>query len=57
MSVAQKLVSPRREHLDAVAAIRHGLTQAKQGKGRSVDEVFDNLEREPNLFLARLINI
>jgi prevent-host-death family protein len=34
-------------HLDAVASIRHGLAQAKKGQGRPVDEVFDDLEREP----------
>jgi len=34
------------DYLDAVAAIRKGLTQAKKGMGRSVDEVFDDLERE-----------
>ena len=33
-------------HLDAVASIRRGLSQAKKGMGRSVDEVFDDLERE-----------
>jgi prevent-host-death family protein len=34
------------EHLDAIAAIRHGLAQAKKGLGRPVDEVFDDLENE-----------
>lgn len=34
------------EHLDAVAAIRKGLAQAHQGLGRSIDEVFDDLERD-----------
>lgn len=34
------------DYLDAVAAIRRGLAQAKKGMGRSVDEVFDDLERE-----------
>ncbi|MEO8098787.1 MAG: type II toxin-antitoxin system Phd/YefM family antitoxin [Acidobacteriota bacterium] len=34
------------EHLDAVAAIRRGLTQAKRGLVRPVDDVFDDLERE-----------
>lgn len=33
-------------HLDTVACIRRGLAQAKKGMGRSVDEVFDDLERE-----------
>ncbi len=33
-------------HLDAVASIRRGLAQAKKGLGRSVDEVFDELERQ-----------
>jgi prevent-host-death family protein len=33
-------------HLDAIAGIRRGLTQAKKGQGRPVDEVFDDLERE-----------
>ncbi|MCC7482944.1 MAG: type II toxin-antitoxin system Phd/YefM family antitoxin [Hyphomicrobiales bacterium] len=34
------------EHLDTLAGIRRGLAQAKKGMGRSVDEVFDDLERE-----------
>ena len=34
------------ERLDAVASIRRGLTQAKKGLGRPVDQVFDDLERE-----------
>jgi len=34
------------EHLDSVASIRRGMAQAKKGMGRSVDDVFDNLERE-----------
>ncbi|MCX6604348.1 MAG: type II toxin-antitoxin system prevent-host-death family antitoxin [Acidobacteria bacterium] len=34
------------EHLDTVARIRRGLEQAKKGMGRSVDEVFADLERE-----------
>ena len=33
-------------YLDAVASIRRGLTQAKEGMGRPVDAVFDDLERE-----------
>jgi prevent-host-death family protein len=33
-------------HLDAVAGIRRGLAQARKGLGRSVDEVFDDLDRE-----------
>jgi prevent-host-death family protein len=33
-------------HLDALSSIRRGLGQAKKGTGRSVDEVFDDLERE-----------
>jgi prevent-host-death family protein len=33
-------------HLDAIAAIRRGLAQARKGQGRPVDEVFDDLERE-----------
>jgi prevent-host-death family protein len=33
-------------YLDAIAAIRRGLVQAKKGAGRSVDEVFDDLQRE-----------
>jgi prevent-host-death family protein len=35
------------EHLDVVAKIRRGLAQAKRGEGQTVDEVFDELEREP----------
>jgi prevent-host-death family protein len=34
------------DRLDAVVGIRRGLAQAKKGMGRSVDEVFDDLERE-----------
>ncbi len=33
------------QQLDTVANIRRGLAQAKRGVGRSVDEVFDDLER------------
>jgi hypothetical protein len=33
-------------HLDAIAAVRRGLAQAKKGQGRSADAVFDDLERE-----------
>jgi prevent-host-death family protein len=33
------------DHLDAVARIRRGLAQAKMGFGRTVDEVFDELEQ------------
>ena len=33
-------------HLDAVASIRRGLTQAKKGMGHPADDVFDDLERE-----------
>jgi len=31
---------------DAVASIRRGLAQAREGVGRPADEVFDELERE-----------
>ena len=34
------------DHLDALSSIRRGLGHAKKGVGRSVDEVFDDLERE-----------
>jgi PHD/YefM family antitoxin component YafN of YafNO toxin-antitoxin module len=34
------------EHLDVIARIRRGLEQAKRGEGQTVDEVFDELERE-----------
>ncbi len=34
------------EHLDAVSGIRRSLAEAKKGLGRTVDEVFDDLERE-----------
>jgi len=34
------------EQLDVIASIRRGLEQAKKGLGRSVDDVFDDLERE-----------
>lgn len=32
--------------LDAAVGIRRGLGQARKGEGRSVDEIFDELERE-----------
>jgi len=35
------------EHLGTIAAIRFGLAQAKNGQGRPVDQVFDELENEP----------
>ena len=34
------------EHLDTVASIRRGLDDARHGRGRPVDDVFDDLERE-----------
>ncbi|MFZ0815777.1 MAG: type II toxin-antitoxin system Phd/YefM family antitoxin [Candidatus Sulfotelmatobacter sp.] len=34
------------EHLDVIARIRRGLAQARKGEGQTVDEVFDELERE-----------
>jgi len=34
------------DDLDALASIRRGLAQAKEGLGCPVDEVFDDLERE-----------
>jgi hypothetical protein len=34
------------DDLDAVASIRRGLAQARQGLGRPVDQVFDELERQ-----------
>ena len=34
------------EHLDSVARVRRGLAQAKKGLGRSVDDVFNDLERD-----------
>jgi hypothetical protein len=33
-------------YLDTVVAIRKGLAQSQKGLGRSVDAVFDDLERE-----------
>jgi len=33
-------------HLDSIAAIRRGLAQAKAGRGRAVDDLFDELERQ-----------
>jgi predicted transcriptional regulator len=33
------------EYQDTVAGIRRGLAQAKKGLGRSVDDVFDAIER------------
>jgi len=35
------------DQLDVIARIRRGLEQAKRGEGQTVDEVFDELEREP----------
>src|SRR5947209_11594550 len=34
-------------HLETRAAIRRGLSQARKGIGRSVDDVFDRLEEIP----------
>jgi prevent-host-death family protein len=34
------------EQLDTIASIRRGLAQAQKGIGRSVDDVFDDLERQ-----------
>jgi len=34
------------DRVSAVGGIRRGLAQAKKGQGRSVDEVFDDLERD-----------
>jgi prevent-host-death family protein len=34
------------DHLDAVASIRRGLSQARKGEGRLADDVLDELERE-----------
>ena len=34
------------EQLDTMASIRRGLAQAKKGLGRSVDDVFDDMERQ-----------
>lgn len=34
------------EYHDTVAGIRRGLAQARKGIGRSVDDVFDEIERE-----------
>jgi prevent-host-death family protein len=33
-------------YLNAVAAIRRGLAQARKGRGRPVDDVLNDLERE-----------
>lgn len=33
------------DRVDAIAGIRRGLAQAREGMGRPVDEVFDDLER------------
>jgi hypothetical protein len=32
---------------DAIAGVHRGLAQAKNGEGRPVDEVFDELEKAP----------
>lgn len=34
------------EQLETIASVRRGLAQAKRGLGRSVDNVFDDLERQ-----------
>jgi prevent-host-death family protein len=34
------------DNLDAVEGIRRGLVQAKKGMGRSVDDVFDSIEKD-----------
>jgi PHD/YefM family antitoxin component YafN of YafNO toxin-antitoxin module len=34
------------DHLDAVASIRRGLTQASRGEGRPAEDVLNELERE-----------
>jgi hypothetical protein len=36
--------------LDSIAHIRRGLEQIERGEGRSVDEVFDELERSESTF-------
>ena len=41
-AVYQKLA----DYHDAVEGIRRGLVQAKKGLGRSVDEVFDAIEKD-----------
>jgi len=35
------------DHLDAIAAIRRGLAEAKKGLGRPAQEVLDELQGEP----------
>ena len=35
------------DRVDTVESIRRGLAQAKKGLGRSVDEVFDDIEQQP----------
>ena len=35
------------DRVDTMESIRRGLAQAKKGLGRSVDEVFDDLEQQP----------
>jgi prevent-host-death family protein len=34
------------DHLDAIASIRRGLSQARRGEGQPAEEVLDELERE-----------
>ncbi len=34
------------EQLETIAGIRQGLSEARRGQGRAMDEVFDELERE-----------
>ena len=41
-AVYQKLA----DRVDAVEGVRRGLAQARKGLGRSVDEVFDAIERD-----------
>lgn len=44
--MAPALYQKLADRFDAIEGIRRGLAQAKKGLGRSVDEVFDLIERD-----------
>jgi hypothetical protein len=48
MTTSNRDSSEGSDHIGVEARIRKGLDQAKKGLGRPVDEVFDDLEREPD---------
>ncbi len=46
LALVAKGTAAVRDRREAVTGIRRGLAQAKKGLGRSVDRVFDELERD-----------